>query len=89
MQRPSRQPEAQLLGGYFIWRILFVSVLISGIMLALQLAITYLPFMNAIFETVPLSKDLWLLPFALGIAAFVVVEIEKAVMGMLSRQGEV
>jgi len=30
MHRPPRSPKVQLLNGYFIWRILFVSVLIGG-----------------------------------------------------------
>jgi len=35
MSRPPRDPKAPILGGYMIWRIVFVSILIGGITLAL------------------------------------------------------
>jgi len=50
------------------------------LMLVLQSAITYLPFMNTIFGTVPLALGYWIYPVALGILVFLVVEVEKAVM---------
>jgi magnesium-transporting ATPase (P-type) len=37
MKRPPRSPETPLLSGYFIWRILFVSVLIGGWTLGLNM----------------------------------------------------
>lgn len=141
MKRPPRSPQTPLLSGYFIWRILFVSVLIgggtlwltinllaqgvseelvrtitlqtiviaqmfhlfnsrsirgfafnkdfftnkavfvvSGLLIVLQLAITYLPFMNNVFGTYPLALAEWVYPFILGFAVFVIVEIEKAIM---------
>lgn len=147
MLRRPRPPREKLLNGYFIWRILFVSVLIGGItlimnirlleggypvstvrtvtlqtivmcqmfhlfnsrsirasafhsnpfrnraiivvcvlLLALQLAVTYLPFMNAIFGTVPLGLSYWLLPLGLGFVVFWVVEAEKFLMRRLDRR---
>jgi len=141
MKRRPRSPETPLLSGYFIWRIFFVSVLIGGwtlglniylldqgfsenfvqtitlqtiviaqmfhlfnsrsirgsafkenifsnkavlvvcaLLFVLQGAITYLPFMNATFGTVPLEFTHWKYPFMLGIAVFLIVEVEKAVM---------
>jgi len=141
MKRPPRPANTPLLDGYFIWRIIFVSVLIGGctlwlsqwlydkshsealvrtvilqtivmgqafhlfnsrsirgsafkhglfdnkaiivvwvLMLLLQSAITYLPFMNAAFGTMPMELGYWKYPVALGVLVFVVVEIEKAVM---------
>ena len=141
MKRPPRSPDLPLLSGYFIWRILFVSVLIGGgtlfistqllddeaseelvrtvtmqnivicqlfyllncksvrefafnrkffenkaifivsvLLIVLQLAITYLPFMNNIFGTEPLEAKHWLYPAIMGIIIFIIVEIEKAVM---------
>ena len=141
MKRPPRPPETPLLSGYFIWRIIFVSVLIGGctlwlnlflldrgvsenvvhtitlqtivitqmfhlfnsrsirgsafrerifsnkailvvcgLLFVLQAAITYLPFMNAAFGTVPLELTHWKYPFLLGIAVFLIVEGEKWVM---------
>jgi magnesium-transporting ATPase (P-type) len=147
MKRPPRSPETPLLSGYFIWRIFFVSVLIGGwtlglniyllnkgfsetfvqtvtlqtiviaqmfhlfnsrsirgnafkenimsnkavlvvcaLLFVLQAAITYLPFMNTAFGTVPLELVHWRYPFMLGIAVFLVVEVEKAVMRRIDKR---
>ena len=141
MRHPPRPAKTHILTPYFIWRILFVSVLIGGItlimsnlmlaaeygilktrtvtlqtivmcqlfhlfnsrsiresafkmdffsnkavfvvaglLLVLQLAVTYLPFMNAMFGTVPLSLKFWLIPIGLGFVVFLIVEGEKAIM---------
>ena len=138
MDKPPRSATEPILTGYFIWRILFVSVMIGGITLALslwlldagydeaevrtmtlqtivlcqafhlfnsrsirqpahaldflgnkavfvvcglmvllQLAVVYLPFMNAIFGTVPLGFTGWLVPALLGVCIFFAVEGEK------------
>jgi len=145
MSRPPRDTSEQFLSGYFIWRILFVSVLIGGMTMALsewminaghsyeevstvtlqtivlcqafhllnsrsirkpawalnffgnkavfavcglmallQLAVTYLPFMNNVFGTTPLKLESWQTPILLGLVVFVVVEIEKFVMRRLN-----
>jgi len=145
MKRSPRSPKVPLLSGYFIWRILFVSVLIGGgtllmniqmldqgisenivktvtlqtivitqmfhlfnsrninkfainkdffnnkavfivcgLLIVLQLAITYIPFMNNVFGTYPLEAHFWLYPLIMGIIVFVVVEIEKAIMTKLN-----
>lgn len=144
MKRPPRSSKASLLNGYFIWRIIFVSVLIGGgtlimnlsmhthaiaeniiktitlntivitqmfhlfnsrsiskfafnkdffsnkavfivsvLLIVLQLGITYLPFMNHLFGTTPLSLHDWIYPIGMGVIVFVVVEIEKAIMNKL------
>ncbi|MBK5722855.1 cation-transporting P-type ATPase [Dysgonomonas sp. Marseille-P4677] len=141
MKRPPRSSQTPLLSGYFIWRILFVSVLIGGgtlwmninilksgvsedvvrtitiqtivitqmfhlfnsrsirkfafnrdfftnkavfivsvLLIALQLGITYLPFMNNVFGTTPLMLSDWIYPFVFGAVVFIIVEIEKAIM---------
>jgi magnesium-transporting ATPase (P-type) len=146
MKRPPRSPKTPLLSGYFIWRILFVSVLIGGwtlwlnvflidkgcaenfvhtitlqtiviaqmfhlfnsrsirrnafkenffsnkavlvvcaLLFVLQGAITYLPFMNVTFGTVPLGWMDWKYPFMLGVAVFLIVEVEKAVMRKIDK----
>ncbi|WP_165041499.1 cation-transporting P-type ATPase [Dysgonomonas sp. ZJ709] len=146
MKRPPRSPQTPLLSGYFIWRILFVSVLIgggtlwmninllangvseemvrtitlqtivisqmfhlfnsrsirgfafnkdffankavfvvSGLLILLQLGITYLPFMNNVFGTTPLALGDWVYPFILGFVVFVVVEIEKGIMRQIDK----
>jgi calcium-translocating P-type ATPase len=144
MKRPPRDTSEQFLSGYFLWRILFVSLLIGGLTLALsvwmrnagysdmevrtvtlqtivlcqafhlfnsrsirqpvyaqnffgnkavfavlglmavlQLSVTYLPFMNKVFGTVPLKLESWLAPVVLGAVVFIVVECEKFVMRRL------
>ena len=168
MLRPPRSPKTPLLSGYFIWRILFVSVLIGGwtlymslylkgntylldklalnidlslmdleqkaqyiekiirtitlqtivlaqmfhlfnsrsirgnafkenwfsnkavwvvcaLLFVLQGAVTYLPFMNNAFGTVPLHIAAYQYPFIIGIAVFSIVEIEKAVMRRIDK----
>ncbi|MCD8509849.1 MAG: cation-transporting P-type ATPase [Bacillus sp. (in: Bacteria)] len=52
---------------------------VSAILIGLQLAITYLPFMNRIFQTAPLSLNHWIYPIVLGIVVFIIIEIEKAI----------
>jgi magnesium-transporting ATPase (P-type) len=146
MKRPPRSPKTPLLDNYFIWRILFVSVLIGGwtlwlnmyllnegcsenyvqtitlqtiviaqmfhlfnsrsiresafkndffsnkavfvvclILFVLQGAITYLPFMNKTFGTVPLNFWDWKYPFMLGIAIFLIIEAEKWLMRKIDK----
>jgi magnesium-transporting ATPase (P-type) len=146
MKRPPRSPDTPLLSGYFIWRIIFVSVLIGGwtlclnifllnkgysedfvhtitvqtivitqmfhlfnsrsirgsafrggffnnkavfvvclLLFILQGSITYLPFMNTVFGTVPLELTHWKYPFMLGIAVFLIVEVEKAIMRRIDK----
>ncbi|MCL2761167.1 MAG: HAD-IC family P-type ATPase, partial [Desulfuromonadales bacterium] len=150
MKRPPRSPRTPLLSSYFIWRIIFVSVLIGGwtlwinmglekelvhnemkealihtitlqiiviaqmfhlfnsrtirgnafkenffsnkavlvvclVLFVLQASITYLPFMNTAFGTVPLELANWKYPFMLGIAVFLIVEVEKAVMRKIDK----
>jgi len=50
------------------------------LLFVLQGAVTYLPFMNEAFGTIPLELSYWKYPFMLGIAVFFIVELEKAVM---------
>ena len=149
MERLPRSSKTPLLSGYFIWRIIFVSVLIGGwtlwlnmfllnkgynedfvqtitlqtiviaqmfhlfnnrsirgnafkenrmsnkavwivcaLLFVLQGAITYLPFMNTAFGTIPLRLTDWIYPFVLGIAVFLIVEAEKSVMRRLDKMKE-
>ncbi|WP_088032281.1 cation-transporting P-type ATPase [Evansella clarkii] len=138
MDRPPRNPDTKLLSGYYIFRIVFVSLLIgggilamnadlmtngydpavvntvtlqalviaqlfhlfncrsernfafgkgffsnkiafivSGLLILIQLAVTYVPFMNTILGTVPISAEYWVIPVVIGLAVFIIVEIEK------------
>ena len=47
------------------------------LMVVLQLLFTYLPVMNRLFGSAPLSLVLWLDVLGVGLAAFLLVEIEK------------
>ena len=46
----------------------------------LQLAVIYLPFLNSIFKTAPLSGEELLVCFALPVVVFIAVEIEKFIV---------
>jgi magnesium-transporting ATPase (P-type) len=56
-------------------------------MLLLQAGITYLPFLNALFQTAPIGLEEWLRIGALSAAAFVVVEVQKALVNRRSAAG--
>ncbi|WNF35027.1 cation-transporting P-type ATPase [Bacillaceae bacterium IKA-2] len=138
MKRPPRKPNTKLLSGYFIFRIGFVSLiisggillmnidlinsgydqaivntvtlqtlviaqlfylfncrsernfalnrnffsnkaafLVSGILILIQLAVTYVPFMNVLLGTVPIKIEYWIFPVVIGLIVFILVEIEK------------
>ena len=55
------------------------------LLFVLQGTITYIPFMNHTFGTVPLGLSDWKYPFAIGIAVFLIVEMEKAVMRWIDK----
>ena len=50
----------------------------AGALVALQLVYTYVPFMNALFESRPLSPVAWLLPLGFAVVIFFAVEGLKA-----------
>ncbi len=62
--------------GWFSNRLLLLGV---AIQVALQLVFTYLPWMNSLFGSAPLRPTGWIPVIALAVAAFGVVEVEKAV----------
>jgi Ca2+-transporting ATPase len=47
------------------------------LMVLLQLLFTYVPLMNRLFSSAPLSLNLWLDVLAVGVAAFLTIEFEK------------
>jgi magnesium-transporting ATPase (P-type) len=57
-----------------------------GVLTLLQLGFVYLPFMNTTFETAPLGIIGWIVPGAIGVMIFAVVEVEKAVMRSRARR---
>ena len=48
-----------------------------GIMVVLQLAFTYVPFMNVLFGSAPIGLLPWLKIIGVSILAFIIIEIEK------------
>ena len=141
MKRPPRPVDEGLLSGYFVWRIAFVSVLIGGltllmnvtllsagreaaevrtitlqtivfcqafhlfnnrsirasawegnifsnkmtwlvigVMIILQMVVTYVPAFNRVFGTTPLEATAWIWPVVLGALVFFIVEGEKYLM---------
>jgi magnesium-transporting ATPase (P-type) len=142
MNRPPRDPRAPILGGAFLWRIGFVSVLIGGATIAvfliekrlgmplelartmavntlvcaqafylfnsrflresslsftrlftnrvvwlavgvlavLQLGFVYAPFMHRMFGSAAVELRHWIVPLGIGLAIFLLVEAEKAVL---------
>lgn len=139
MRRPPRDPGAPLLTGYLIFRIIYVSLLMSGfalflsffildvsvlsetvfrtiilqtivscelvylfnmrylldpalgrrffhnkmaflvslVLALLQLAVTYLPFLNRMLGTAPLALEHWGVPLLVALVFFLIVELEK------------
>ena len=52
--------------------------IIGGVaMFLIQLLFTYTPFMNNLFQSAPISLELWLNVLAVSIAAYIIVEFEK------------
>ena len=50
-----------------------------GTMLALQIALTYLPFMNALFQTAPIGMEEWLTILAISLISSLLIGLEKAI----------
>jgi cation-transporting ATPase F len=59
------------------WLIVGVSVQAVG-----QLALTYWPALNAIFDTAPIPADAWVRILAVGVAAWLVVALDKRWRGL-------
>jgi len=146
MELPPRDPKKSILGGYFLFRILLVSLLIGvsalslflvlvnsgnynvnlartiavntivfgelfylfncrrlreptlgrnffknkvtfisvGVMIILQMLLTYMPFMNTLFETEPLDIKHWMFIISIAFGIFIVIEIEKIITGKIT-----
>ncbi|MFC6293328.1 carbonate dehydratase [Macrococcus epidermidis] len=54
-----------------------VAFIVSGLLITLQLLITYVPFFNTILKTAPLTFSQWVIPLGIGTAVFILIEIEK------------
>lgn len=54
-----------------------------GVLILLQLAFTYAPVMHTLFGTTPIGPEDWARILLFGLAVFVIVELEKAVVRRL------
>ena len=59
-----------------------------GLVLLLQLAFTYVPFMQVLFDTRDLGLDEWRRILAIGLLVFLLVELEKAIRQRIYRNSE-
>jgi P-type Ca2+ transporter type 2C len=64
--------------GFFNNRYVFYA---AGILIFLQLIFTYAPFMNQLFGTNPHHYTYWVFPLTSGFIVFVMVELEKYLLG--------
>jgi magnesium-transporting ATPase (P-type) len=55
-----------------------------GLLIVLQGLFVYVPVMNLWFHTAPLAAREWLLPIGVGLAIFLLVEVEKALARWLA-----
>lgn len=61
------------------------SWLCIGVMLVLQLAFVYVPFLQLAFGSAPVGALGWLLPLAAGLLVLLVVEVDKAIVARVRR----
>lgn len=66
--------------GFFKNRVAFIS---AGLLVLFQIAFTYLPVMNRLFGTQPLTLANWAYPLIGGLAVLVIVETEKLIVRQL------
>ncbi|WP_223641434.1 cation-transporting P-type ATPase [Planococcus sp. 4-30] len=65
-----------------------IAFLVSGILIAVQLSVTYVPFMNILLGTVPLEARFWIWPIIIGISVFIIVELEKWIVRQYRKSGK-
>lgn len=71
--------RAGLLGNRWVW-------VVIGPLLLLQLAITYLPFMNTLLGTAPLAPQVWLWMVGAALSLFLLVELEVRLVGRWTKR---
>ena len=68
------------MSGVFALCLLGIAVLLAlAIVIVAQLAFTYAPFMNALFDSAPLGLADGALIIAIGFASMVILELEKMI----------
>jgi len=76
-----RTAERAISENFFSNKVAFIVV---GILLAFQMVITYVPYMQGIFRTGSIKFSEWLYPLCCGLIIFTVVEIEKCLKFKIS-----
>lgn len=62
--------------------------IVSAILILVQLAVTYVPFMNTLLGTEPIGLEYWTWPLLIGLSVFIIVELEKWLMRSMGRLGK-
>lgn len=62
-----------------------IAFLVVGILIALQISITYIPQMHGVFRTASIQMENWLYPIYCGFIVFSIVEIEKFLSSKLKK----
>ena len=60
--------------GFFSNKYILLGIII---MVSLQMAFTYLPEMNSLFKSAPISLEAWIMIISISIVSFFIIEIEK------------
>ncbi|MBV9875666.1 MAG: cation-transporting P-type ATPase [Verrucomicrobia bacterium] len=68
-------------GLLFTNRVVWISI---GVLIVLQLLFVYVPLLNLLFYSAPISARDWFLPIGIGVFIFLAVEAEKAVIRKLN-----
>lgn len=68
--------------GFFNNKYAFIA---AALLIVFQLAFVYTPFMNTFFGTEPIKAAFWIYPMAAGLFVFIVVEVEKYIINMFSK----
>ncbi len=61
---------------------------IAGVLL-LQAGLTYLPFLNAVFQTAPIGWDEWLRILGASLAVLMLVEVQKGLAGRVNKETQI
>jgi Ca2+-transporting ATPase len=72
--------QSVLKTGFFSNKLIFLGV---GAMILLQIAFTYIPVMNEIFQSKPIGIDSWLKIIGVSLITFLIIEIKKFVLARL------
>ncbi|MEZ0480285.1 cation-transporting P-type ATPase [Planococcus sp. SSTMD024] len=62
--------------------------IVSAILILVQLAVTYVPFMNTLLGTEPIGVEYWVWPLLIGTSVFIIVELEKWLLRSMGKYGE-